>query len=466
MPAPLLADFSVQPTAFLNEAVQFTDLSYSDTGFPLASWRWYFGDGNESLEQNPKHVYTVLGPRTIRLDVTDTSGAANTLILVDEISVIEDLTMDVSQCDTSFRYAITPDQGVGFALNAGSFPMPSAHADTLNIVDANGYDHALVYDAADGLWYDISTRDGAAGSGLVKTWVDKEVGGVGVDVQPVVLFPEDIGEQDYFMLESVESHIGFRAEDETLRNTTGYDAKGFPTGLQVTMSRFVDGAPAIPASISQAIPLTGDVADDQHVRAKRVQTKISTNKGRHLLVYRNQLYNEKDVANDPDTNHQTEADYQAALANVALWMTRGPSVNHDLVSGKNFGLLFSGSYQSPDGSACAIRYASDADLLMGGSPIRDFLGWAKVGVGQYVGGDIYHRPISNYTPLVTVASDSGTWGLYLIPGAAFEDYILSPGYWFDIRLYSQGSVSAAAAAYLGSDTINFGGKNTLPIWTV
>ena len=50
--------------------VQFNDLS---RGVPTA-WRWDFGDGNSSTQQNPSHVYAGPGPYTVRLSVTNAVG--------------------------------------------------------------------------------------------------------------------------------------------------------------------------------------------------------------------------------------------------------------------------------------------------------------------------------------------------------------------------------------------------------
>jgi PKD repeat protein len=42
-------------------SVQFTDLSKDATG-----WKWDFGDGATSIEQNPLHTYTEAGKCRIR----------------------------------------------------------------------------------------------------------------------------------------------------------------------------------------------------------------------------------------------------------------------------------------------------------------------------------------------------------------------------------------------------------------
>lgn len=50
--------------------VQFKDTT---TGMP-ARWNWTFGDGTQSVEQNPVHVYTGVGRYTVTLEVTSSQG--------------------------------------------------------------------------------------------------------------------------------------------------------------------------------------------------------------------------------------------------------------------------------------------------------------------------------------------------------------------------------------------------------
>ena len=70
--SPPIARFTAEPvsgTAPLR--VGFIDRS---TGSPT-SWRWEFGDGNSSTEQNPVYVYRVPGTYTVRLDAANDRGS-------------------------------------------------------------------------------------------------------------------------------------------------------------------------------------------------------------------------------------------------------------------------------------------------------------------------------------------------------------------------------------------------------
>lgn len=69
------ADFSLDTNrGCLPFSVQFTDQSISDTS--ISSWSWFFGNGQNSSQQNPLNTYTKLGTGvyTVALEVQDALG--------------------------------------------------------------------------------------------------------------------------------------------------------------------------------------------------------------------------------------------------------------------------------------------------------------------------------------------------------------------------------------------------------
>jgi thermitase len=65
--------------------VSFSDSSTSYDG--ITSWRWDFGDGGTSSEQNPTHTYTREGVYAVSLTVTEADGDSDTETKVDYITV-------------------------------------------------------------------------------------------------------------------------------------------------------------------------------------------------------------------------------------------------------------------------------------------------------------------------------------------------------------------------------------------
>lgn len=51
-------------------SVTFTDTSSSD----VTAWHWYFGDGDESTDQNPTHTFAADGTYVVTLTVTTPYG--------------------------------------------------------------------------------------------------------------------------------------------------------------------------------------------------------------------------------------------------------------------------------------------------------------------------------------------------------------------------------------------------------
>jgi len=68
---PPLADFSGDPiSGFFPLQVNFSDL----TAGAVTEWKWYFGDGNTSISQNPSHTYENSGNYSVSLLATGPGG--------------------------------------------------------------------------------------------------------------------------------------------------------------------------------------------------------------------------------------------------------------------------------------------------------------------------------------------------------------------------------------------------------
>ncbi|MCC4765836.1 PKD domain-containing protein [Methanosarcina sp. DH1] len=78
-----VAAFSASPTSGKAPlTVEFTDKS---TGIPTR-WKWSFGDGTTSREQNPEHQYLQEGKYKVTLTVSNVAGG-NTVTKTNYITV-------------------------------------------------------------------------------------------------------------------------------------------------------------------------------------------------------------------------------------------------------------------------------------------------------------------------------------------------------------------------------------------
>ncbi len=68
-----VASFSAKPTS--GKAPLMVAFNDTSTGIPT-SWKWTFGDGKTSTEQNPKHQYLQEGNYKVTLTVTNAAGSS------------------------------------------------------------------------------------------------------------------------------------------------------------------------------------------------------------------------------------------------------------------------------------------------------------------------------------------------------------------------------------------------------
>lgn len=57
--------------------VNFTGSAVLPQGSTVTAWKYFFGDGDSAMLQNPTHIYTAAAPYTVRLLVTDNYGCTN-----------------------------------------------------------------------------------------------------------------------------------------------------------------------------------------------------------------------------------------------------------------------------------------------------------------------------------------------------------------------------------------------------
>lgn len=68
----------VSDTVCLGDSTHFLDLSSVQPPSQVVQWKWFFGDGDSSAQQNPVHYYSNPGAYPVQLSVVSDSGCSNT----------------------------------------------------------------------------------------------------------------------------------------------------------------------------------------------------------------------------------------------------------------------------------------------------------------------------------------------------------------------------------------------------
>jgi S-layer protein (TIGR01567 family) len=117
-PAKILpvADFSSNTTGGYSPLfVQFSDLSQN-----IAARNWAFGDGTTSTEQNPMHIYSVIGTYTVNLTVINGNGTASKFSTITVLQVTGSNIENTSNNSTNYTERSDGGSSDGGSSSGGS----------------------------------------------------------------------------------------------------------------------------------------------------------------------------------------------------------------------------------------------------------------------------------------------------------------------------------------------------------
>ena len=279
----------------------------------IREFYWTFGDQRRSFHSDPSHVYA----RGV-YDVTLRVRIANRTFTLKKRRYIIALPKEssVSRTNRCIRQAILPEQGIGFyEMPVAAMAMPEAGVGAITVYDTNNQIRGLVLDSKTGRWYDVTTRDGPAGTGLVKVWT----GINSAEFDRTIKFKEDRGTDEKDFQRLIESHLFLRPTSELNRNVSGYDANGYPDGMEIDLAFFNNGEPTTPSASIVDVPLNGDIKTDKKVEGNRVQMQVTINRGAHIILNRLNIYDSSRRAAAPDKRVMSEMDFQGSLAEAVFW---------------------------------------------------------------------------------------------------------------------------------------------------
>lgn len=352
----------------------------------------------------------------------------------------------MSRTNTCWQIGFSAEQGFGPSENTGaSWPFSETGVGEVMVLDAYEQPHQLIFNNADGLWYDISTVDGA---NTTKMWLDGAAvaGTGGTDIVPSVIFGEDRGNFEHYFIGHKETHIYVRPVKET---------DGLVSGLQLDLDIFSEGEPTTPTASSDNIPATGDIKYDIRVEGHRLQTKLTANKAKHRISGRQQYYANVNRAASPDNKVMNEDTLQRELNIMSFWASLkfGNLINR--VTGSNL-ITAPTAVSSPDGKTEGISFSSAINLGSVTLVAGTFMMWYKGTIAVTIGGAA--------VALTTHGTSSDSWILGYATVTASGAIVITPtglAYAFDIRTFAS-ALSAAARALYFTDVDDYSGNVVLP----
>lgn len=294
-----------------------TDTDYEPTGY-----HWEFGDGSGSDEDSPTHQYLMPGEYYPSMTVTYKGGYTATHYATTPVYVYD---FDYSQgeplptkTDTCYRTPVKAGDGYGVSEYKDGETVgldwlwPAARVGTCICYDKQNREVALVWDAKAQQIYQINNP---------RIWQDRVGGyGGGKTIISEIHHKADVAVQgEHVAIVHNEHHNYFKPYDRTKLNTTGYDDKGFPTGMRVDQQVHTDEEPYVFAAETKRIPKDGDIVFQQPIEARSIQIRSRIWTAPWWNTGFNADLQTIDKAARPSLREMEEEDLQEQLSSMPLF---------------------------------------------------------------------------------------------------------------------------------------------------
>jgi PKD repeat protein len=343
---------------------------YDTTGsaFEATGYHWEFGDGEGSDEDSPSHQYLMPGEYYPSMTVTYLGGYTVTHYSTTPVYVYD---FDYSQgeplptkTDTCYRTPVKAGDGYGVSeykdgeTTGLDWLWPAARVGTCICYDKQNREVALVWDAKTQQIYQINNP---------RIWQDR-VGsyGGGKTIISEIHHKADVAVQgEHVAIVHNEHHNYFKPYDRTKLNTTGYDDKGYPSGMRVDQQVHTDEEPFVFAAETKRIPKDGDIVFQQPIEARSIQIRSRIWGAPWWNTGFNADLQTIDKAARPSLREMEEEDLQEQLTSMPLF-----HIGRHYVNAMNFatGRVATGTVTSritgPDGlDLSAMSFAAGSSGL-------------------------------------------------------------------------------------------------------
>lgn len=325
--------------------VQFTDL-----GPPIIDgWFWTFGDGGFSTLQHPTHNYVRPGIYDVRLEVR--IGGAWYTVFKKGYIVVWAGGLKVAETNRTLSFAVEPAQGQFWREFGGpGWVQPESIVGTFEVATDDDQAITCVTDARTGITYRLATRDGPAGSGVVRRFVDMYgIYGGGIEIPWTMRFKEHTAPEEHELIKHLLSYFNFRPQAEENKGASGHDSAGYRNAQEVSLVVYKDGD-TIKATITRKIPLKGSITFDQQIVANRLQLELNGTASEVRVTEQRTDYEVLQQRVKPDDRLMSHHDYQSELAKPIFHVSRGTNMLLNLAKGTAVTGAVFGSTTGPDGA--------------------------------------------------------------------------------------------------------------------
>lgn len=311
----------------------------------IKSVSWEFGDGRNSTEYSPNHVYSMPGIYNWRLTVIDLFGRTITetgVIFVYDWDYLND-DLHVAYTSKCYRFATREKEGVRGVEWGGTYWLwPTAYMGTSKGFNDVGETISLVCNNRNGRFYRI---------GLPDIWQDRIGPYESHEIECRIKLKEHTAiAGEYQEIEHIESHVHMRPYWESNRNLSGFTSEGFLDNYKLALQIYENGEQLIPLAKLQEVPRYGDYVYRKRVEARRLQLEILLDTSAWRCIRVQQLLMPIDKAAAPGYDYPKECQWQAEFMGADLWLTRdglNPILNR--ATGGNFSGTHDTYAIGPDG---------------------------------------------------------------------------------------------------------------------
>jgi hypothetical protein len=196
-------------------------------------------------------------------------------------------------------------------------------SDPLTILDARNQTRYIILDEVTGHFYEVGTRNGPDGSGLVASYQDKASDQyAGVEIPCRLDLKEHIGQAEHEWVEHIETHAYLRQQEKGNKESSDYTSAGFRSAFEVEIRAYVAGNVAESAR-AHDVPLEGDIVFDRTIKDHRVQIGFNTTASEFRLSGMDQYYLLYDES--ATRKEMSEHGWQQEFSDPLYWISRGPS---------------------------------------------------------------------------------------------------------------------------------------------